>query len=386
MRRLKDIITVFPKSTIQASEDVEGDVPFYTSSQVLTKRCSFAIYPEHSITMGTGGMASVNYSDIPFSTSTDCFSFQIKDNRILTKYVYYYLYGYLDMINIKDFQGAGLKHLQKDRLLNYRINEANATEKLVNKLDVISKDIASLIELEKEQIEKLENYKKSLIFETVTRGIRMKSNFKKTNVEWFDEVPDDWKIVRIKDIFELRNDKTEETDINKVNLISLYTDKGVVQHSDLIETTGNKAITSEGYKIVRKNDIVVNIILCWMGAVGMSNFDGVTSPAYDIYAPKSKVNSKYYHYLFRTKKFNGECFRYGRGIMLMRWRTYSSEFSSIKVPYPNLDEQNLIVDYLDKKCLEIDELIDVKNEKINVLERYKKSLIYEYVTGKKEVC
>ena len=73
--------------------------------------------------------------------------------------------------------------------------------------------------------------------------------------------------------------------LEEVNLISLYTDLGVVQHSELEKTTGNKASNADGYKTVYRDDIVVNIILCWMGAIGRSEYNGVTSPAYDIYIP-----------------------------------------------------------------------------------------------------
>lgn len=235
------------------------------------------------------------------------------------------------------------------------------------------------------QIEKLKAYKQSLITEVVTRGLDPTVAMKDSGVEWIGRIPEHWEVTRIKNLFELRNERNDESDLSKVNLISLYTDLGVIQHSDLIETTGNRAVTAEGYKFVHKNDIVVNIILCWMGAVGMSNYDGVTSPAYDIYQPKDGTLSEYYHYLFRTQRFNGECYRYGRGIMMMRWRTYSAEFRAINIPCPPHDEQLAIIKYLKEKCSQIDRLIAIKQEEIDKLNQYKKSLIYEYVTGKKEV-
>lgn len=253
------------------------------------------------------------------------------------------------------------------------------------KLDNECKKIDALIANEEKQIEKLKEYKQSLITEVVTKGLDPDAQMKDSGVEWIGIIPKHWELNRIKNKYDLRNEKNNEADLSKVNLISLYTELGVVQHSDIIETTGNRAVTAEGYKIVHKNDIVVNIILCWMGAVGISDYDGVTSPAYDIYKPKEGVNSKYYHYLFRTKRFNGECYRYGRGIMMMRWRTYSAEFSSIFIPVPPLEEQKQIVAYLDEKCGKVDGLIQIKQKKINELNQYKKSLIYEYVTGKKEV-
>ena len=81
----------------------------------------------------------------------------------------------------------------------------------------------------------------------------------------------------------------------------------------------------------------------------------------------------------------GECYRYGRGIMMMRWRTYSTEFKKIKIPLPTIEEQKKIADYLDTKCKEIEDIIAQKQEQLEVLADYKKSVIYEYVTGKKEV-
>ena len=202
---------------------------------------------------------------------------------------------------------------------------------------------------------------------------------KDSGVEWLGKIPNHWIIRRIKNLFELRNEKNYEA-LEDVNLISLYTDKGVVQHSDLTETTGNRAVTAEGYKIVKEDDIVVNIILCWMGAVGRSAYNGVTSPAYDVYKPLHDTNSKYYHYLFRTSQFNGECYRYGRGIMLMRWRTYSSEFRAISVPLPPEDEQERIVNFLDKKIDDVDRLIGNVQKQSEKLKAYKQSLITEVVT------
>ena len=202
---------------------------------------------------------------------------------------------------------------------------------------------------------------------------------KDSGVEWLGKIPNHWMIRRIKNLFQFRNEKNYEA-LEDVNLISLYTDKGVVQHSDLTETTGNKAVTAEGYKIVKEDDIVVNIILCWMGAVGRSAYNGVTSPAYDVYKPLHDTNSKYYHYLFRTSQFNGECYRYGRGIMLMRWRTYSTEFRAISVPLPPEDEQKRIVNFLDKKIDDVDRLIGNVQKQIEKLKAYKQSLITEVVT------
>lgn len=233
-------------------------------------------------------------------------------------------------------------------------------------------------------IEEYKKLKQAVITQAVTKGIRGNRELKDSGIEWIGEIPVEWEERRIKTLFNLRKERNFSP-LEEVNLISLYTDLGVVQHSELEKTTGNKASNADGYKTVYRDDIVVNIILCWMGAIGRSEYNGVTSPAYDVYIPRNEVLSKFYHYYFRTKGFSGDCYKRGKGIMAMRWRTYSDQFRDIRVVYPSLEEQREIVNYLDQKCAAIDELIAKKEQYLSEIENYKKSLIYEYVTGNKEV-
>ena len=257
-------------------------------------------------------------------------------------------------------------------------------QKIANYLDKMCAEIDAVLEKTRASIEEYKKLKQAVITQAVTKGIRGDRPMKDSGIEWIGEIPVEWSVVRIKNLFDYRNERNYKP-LDEVNLISLYTDKGVVQHSDLEETTGNKASNADGYKLVYKNDIVVNIILCWMGAIGRSAYYGVTSPAYDVYSPKQGINSKFYHYLFRTNGFNGDCYKVGRGIMAMRWRTYSDQFRAIKVVFPPQSEQEEIINYLDEKCAGIDALIAKKQQYLTEIENYKKSLIYEYVTGKKEV-
>ena len=244
--------------------------------------------------------------------------------------------------------------------------------------------IDAVIEQTRASIEEYKKLKQSVITQAVTKGIHPGRKMKDSGIEWVGEIPDEWEVRRIKTLFRLRDEKNY-LPLEEVNLISLYTDKGVVQHCDLEQTTGNKASNADGYKKVYENDIVVNIILCWMGAIGRSAYTGVTSPAYDIYVPSDEIECRYYHHYFRTKGFSGDCYKRGKGIMAMRWRTYSDQFRDIPVVMPPIEEQREILDYLDSKTAEIEKLIAKKEQLLAELESYKKSLIFEYVTGKKEV-
>lgn len=286
----------------------------------------------------------------------------------------------------KSISKTTIPHIYFSEYSNRKVgwSSLDTQARIADFLDYKCDEIDSVIAITQKTIEEYKALKQSIITEVVTKGIRGDRPMKDSGIEWIGDIPAEWDVVRIKNLFDYRNERNFKP-LEEVNLISLYTDKGVVQHCDLDETTGNKASNADGYKLVYENEIVVNIILCWMGAIGRSAYFGVTSPAYDVYSPKQKTNSKFYHYLFRTNGFSGDCYKVGRGIMAMRWRTYSDQFRAIKVVSPPQSEQEEIVEYLDEKCEGIDDLIAKKQQYLTEIENYKKSLIYEYVTGKKEV-
>ena len=205
------------------------------------------------------------------------------------------------------------------------------------------------------------------------------STYRTSSCDWIDRIPANWRAQRIKSIFGLRDERNFKP-LNEVNLISLYTGLGVRQHKDIEHTTGNKARNADGYKVVYPDDIVVNILLCWMGAIGRSDYHGVTSPAYDIYKPKTtEINTQYYNYLMRTPMFAQQCYKVGKGIMAMRWRTYSPQFSNIVIPVPPRDEQDQIVRFLDWKVSSINKLISNYRHQIVLLEEMKQRKIDEAV-------
>ena len=281
---------------------------------------------------------------------------------------------------------SGIGNINAEIIRNIWIPIPSETEpnKIVSCLDKISSQIDSVIEQTRASIEEYKKLRQAVITQAVTKGIRPGRKMKDSGIEWVGNIPSEWKVQRIKTIFRLRDEKNY-LPLEEVNLISLYTDLGVVQHCDLEQTTGNKASNADGYKKVYEDDIIVNIILCWMGAIGRSAYTGVTSPAYDIYIPSDSIECRFYHHYFRTRGFSGDCYKRGRGIMAMRWRTYSDQFRDIKVVVPPIEEQREILSYLDQKMFAIDNLITKKESLLCNLESYKQSLIYEYVTGKKEV-
>lgn len=201
--------------------------------------------------------------------------------------------------------------------------------------------------------------------------------YKDSGVEWLGEIPKHWDINPTKHCFKLITDKLESSD--KEELLSIYTDIGVKPRKELKEK-GNRATTTEGYWIVKKQDLIVNKLLAWMGAIGISEYDGVTSPAYDILRAKEKINPYFYNYLFRCGIMFNEFRKNSRGVMDVRLRLYFSEFGSIKLPCPPITEQTQIANYLDGETQKIDQLIAKQEKLIALLEEQRKSIISHAVT------
>ena len=202
-------------------------------------------------------------------------------------------------------------------------------------------------------------------------------SYKDSGEDWIGEVPKHWDVLRTKNVFRLVAEPAPKN--NDEELLSVYSDIGVKPRREL-EERGNKASTTDGYWIVKKGDVIVNKLLAWMGAIGVSDYDGVTSPAYDILRARKPIDSKFYHYLFRTQICIDKLKKHSKGIMEMRLRLYFDEFGNIKIPYPSIEEQNRIVDFLDRTTTDIDQAIAKKQRLIELLNEQKAILINRAVT------
>jgi len=202
-------------------------------------------------------------------------------------------------------------------------------------------------------------------------------NYRQTELNWLKRLPDSWDILRTKHVFRLRIEKAPQN--NQMELLSIYTHIGVKPRKEL-EQRGNKASTTDGYWIVKKGDIISNKLLAWMGAVGVSHYEGVTSLAYDILRPIQRCNTDYYHYLFRTPKYLQQFKIRSKGIMDMRLRLYFDQLGQIPVPVPPANEQDSIVLFLNWKTAQINRFIRDKRRLIELLKEQKQNIINQAVT------
>jgi type I DNA specificity S subunit len=231
------------------------------------------------------------------------------------------------------------------------------------------------------QIEKLKDYKQSLITEVVTKGLDHTVPMKDSGVAWIGEIPAHWEIKRGKVLFE-ESDARSADGSEELLTVSQYT--GITPRSQK-NVNMFEALTLEGYKLCDVGDIAANTMWLWAGAIGVSAYSGVISPSYNVYRQKAEnFVPSYLDCLLRAPMLVQEYASRSTGIRASRLRLYPKDFLDIMFPVPPVDEQQDIMSVLSEKFAAVDKLIAIKKSKIEKLEQYKKSLIYEYVTGKKE--
>jgi type I restriction enzyme S subunit len=203
--------------------------------------------------------------------------------------------------------------------------------------------------------------------------------YKNSGFDWLGDIPAEWELKRFKFILSeinQRSDSGEETLLS----VSQYT--GVTRKIDKVSEgellTNAKSL--EGYKKVTRGDLVSNIMLAWNGSLGVSEYDGITSPAYSVYRFKNGCSERFYHYLLRTDIYKAEFKRRSTGVIESRLRLYSDDFFDVLGVLPPFYSQIAIVNYLDKKTVQLDEAIAIKKEQIGLLKERKQIIIQQTVT------
>lgn len=316
---------------------------------------------------------------------TSTYIAMIPKDLIASSYSYYLLKSY---DNCKAFHnmGRGLRSiLSYNELKKYKIVLPPLMEqhRIVDYLEKKCAEIDIVIENTKASIKEYKEYKQSIITEAVTKGLYRNVNMKSSNVEWIGEFPEHWETTKLKYIFSIKKDIANELG----HEILSVTQSGL-KIKDISNNEGQISSDYSKYQLVDIDDFVMNHMDLLTGWVDCSKYMGVTSPDYRVFKlNKAEHHCKeFYTYLFQICYKNRIFYGLGQGVSnLGRWRLQTDKFINFMLPMVPLKEQQAIAYYLDQKCIEIDNLISQKQQIISELEAYKKSLIFECVTGKKEV-
>lgn len=301
-----------------------------------------------------------------------------KDNRF-----FYYWFAFMYYTEVFNHLGdSGVRSsLNATDVLNLPVPSISIDEqqRIADHLDRQCAAIDASIEKEKESIARLEEYKQSVITEAVTRGLNPTVPMKDSGIEWFGQIPVHWEIVRFKNI--MHKEKLLCAQYNGENIISLSM-KGV--HIRDLNAGGKMPSTFNGYQYVEPGDLLLCLfdIDVTPRCVGLVRNRGLTSPAYSCFKVHSGYCNAYYDYLLRYIDDYKIFVHLSKNL---RSTLTESEFGALCALVPPFEEQQQIASYLDVQCGAIDRLISRKQSVIAKLAEYKKSLIYEAVTGKREV-
>ena len=255
-------------------------------------------------------------------------------------------------------------------------------QKIAQFLDDKTAKIDQAVDLAEKQIALLKEHKQILIQNAVTRGLNPDVPLKDSGVEWIGQVPEHWEkyplFVQAK-ISSITNHIDKE-------LLSVYLDRGVIRFSDVDEKRTNvTSLDLSKYQLVRKGNFVLNNQQAWRGSVGISNYEGIVSPAYLILELSNKFESNYANYLFRNGTMVAHYFVASKGVGSIQRNLYWGNLRRTPIFIPPLSEQQRIADYLDAHIAKIDQAIALKTAHIEKLKEYKNVLINDVVTGKVRV-
>lgn len=308
-------------------------------------------------------------------------------NSIIPQYANYW-FAYV-------FDGRKFMHYSKNIRYSLTYDEFSALrivipplyeqQHIVDFLDGKCGEIDMLIEVQEQMIEKLKIYKQSVISEAVTKGLNPNIEVKQSGIDWLKKLPIHWNVITPKALFSLRKEKAKKGE-RQLTASQQY---GVIYQDEYMQLTGTKIVTVmkdfDILKHVESGDFVISM-RSFQGGLEYSENTGSISSAYVMLIPNPKyVYPKFYRWLFKSSFYinalqstsnmvrDGQAMRY-------------SNFVQVPLYVVPLSEQKEIASYLDEKCADIDRLIDLKQQKIEKLKEYKKSIIYEAVTGKLDLC
>ncbi|TYZ12681.1 hypothetical protein FY528_05160 [Hymenobacter lutimineralis] len=201
--------------------------------------------------------------------------------------------------------------------------------------------------------------------------------YKDSKVGWLGQVPSSWEVRRNKNVFYEASQLSED---GSETLLTVSHITGVTPRSEK-NVNMFMAETMQGYKVCKLGDLVINTMWAWMGALGVVRHHGICSPAYGVYRPIKGVPyvPRYFDYLFRTPNFITEMTRSSKGIVSSRLRLYPKDFYQLQTVVPSLQEQQAIVEYLDKRVLVFDKTAALLERKISKFLELRNALVLEAV-------
>jgi type I restriction enzyme S subunit len=282
---------------------------------------------------------------------------------------------------------AGLKRVSPAFIENYKfaLPPPKEQQAIAAFLDTQCGRIDSIIAEMERQIEILKQYKTSLITETVTKGLNKAARMRDSGIDWIGKIPVHWEVKSAKYILNANQEALKETTksdyfFRYIDISSVDFDKGILKYEEMNFANA----PSRARRIVKKGDTIISTVRTYLKAIARieDDKDVIASTGFAVLSPKNN-DPAFIEYYCKSDAFCSEIEKLSYGIVYPA----ISEFvlMNIKMSLPPIEEQQAIAAFLDIQCTKADKFITEKRQSIETLRAYKKSLIYEYVTGKKRV-
>ena len=305
-------------------------------------------------------------------------------NNINPKYVYFY---FLSLDNVKALRPlySGLrKTINVGTFLGTKLPVPPSTEQdqIVRFLDWKVSMVNRLINTKRHEIKAIDAMKRSVVSNSITRGLNSDAPMKYSGVKWLGNIPAHWKTIKLRQLLHPVSVKNHP----ELQLLSVVREQGVIVRDVTDKEANHNFIPDDlsGYKMVKKGQFAMNKMKAWQGSYGISDYTGIVSPAYFIF-DVSFDNLEYFHYAIRSKVYVNFFAQASDGIRVGQWDLQMDKMKEIPFIVPPADEQVAIVNYIKRMLPKYDVAIEKLSEEVDTLEEYKAKLIADVVTGKIDV-
>lgn len=381
-KRLKYLCSIQTGNEDTQNADPDGEYPFYVRSPIVERCERYTFDGEGILVAGDGAGAGRIFHHVYGKYAVHQRVYRLANFVFNSDFIYYYLSCLFPFEMDKGSAQSTVPSMRLPMLMNFPIYLPDGVEssRIIAFLDAKCNEISTLMADIQAQIETLEQYKRSVITEAVTKGLNPNIPLKDGGTDWIGQIPIHWSISKIKyEILPIER-VVYETD----GIITCFRNGEVTLRSNRREEGFTISLTENGYHGVDVGDLVIHGMDAFAGAIGCSDSRGKISPV--VHVCRTTGNNRFFMYFLRTMAYGDILMDLSDGVRIRSsdYRNFS-KLGKLSICVPPLDEQDKIVDYLDSKVKQIDDVITQKQEQLEILEEYKKSVVFEYVTGKKEV-
>lgn len=390
--RLRYLCNITTGNSDTQDADPDGEYLFYVRSPIIERSTKYTFDGEGILMAGDGAGAGRVFHHAFGKYAVHQRVYRLYNFKINSNFLFYYVSNLFPSVMDKGSAQSTVPSVRLPMLLNFEVCTPPLAEqqRIADFLDEKCSEIDSIRSDIQKQIDILNDYKKSVITEAVTKGLNPKVKLKDSGIEWIGKIPEEWNVKKLKYLIRVPLQYgANETGVDYEDTLPRYIRITDISMDNKLKDDGKLSLEFEKAKsyILEDEDLLfarsgasVGKTFLYKKEYGLSAFAGYLIKAS---FNKGKVCPRFFYY--NTLSFCYDSWKQQAFTQATIQNIGAEKYNTFAIPVPTLSEQKAIADYLDEKCSEIDATIADKQKQLETLDEYKKSLIFEYVTGKKEI-